>query len=230
MPLQFKIEKFEGPLDLLLQMVEQEHLEITEVSLASVTDQYIEYLEHYPVSKEELADFLVVAARLLLIKSRVLLPQVSFADEEGFSLEDQLKMYKQFAEAAKRLEAQIKLRRFTFLREKPPIQPGVFYPPKNLTAARLAEVFHEIIRAIEPVTRLAQAAVERVVSIKEKISELLALLERGRASFRAFVRSAKDRTELVVSFLALLELVKQRRAGVEQEELFQDIVITPIKS
>jgi segregation and condensation protein A len=75
MAIQFKIEKFEGPLDLLLQMVEQEHLAITEVSLAKVTDQYIEYLEHTSIPTDELADFLVVAARLLLLKSRVLLPQ-----------------------------------------------------------------------------------------------------------------------------------------------------------
>lgn len=224
----FKLDKFEGPLDLLLRMVEEEHLRITEVSLASVTDQYLEYLEHNAdIPKDELADFLVVAARLLLIKSRILLPEVALdLVEEGISLEDQLRMYKRFADAAKRIEAAVKLRRFMFPREKPPLQPGMFSPPRGLLASRLAATMREVIRAVEPVVRFPKAAVERTVSIQEKIGELRALLRaQGEASFHGFCRSARSKTEVVVSFLALLELVKQRLVSVEQEELFEDISI-----
>lgn len=224
----FKTEKFEGPLDLLLRLVEEKNLPINEVSLAAITDQYLEHLEHNPtIGKDELADFLVVAARLLLIKSRTLLPEIALGIEEGdFSLEDQLRMYKQFAEAAKRIEAAIRLKRFLFPREKPPLQPGVFSPPRGLSAGKLEQVFREIIRVVEPVVRFPKAAVARAVSIQDKIAEIHALLKAEKElSFRHFIRGAESRTEVVVSFLALLELVKQRLIDVSQEELFHDIRI-----
>jgi segregation and condensation protein A len=188
----------------------------------------LEFIEHNPmIPREELADFLVVAARLLLIKSRALLPQVAFeAEEGGLSLEEQLKMYKQFADAAKRLEAVIKLRRFLFPREKPPLQPGLFSPPRGVSSERLAQVFREILNALEPIVRLPRAAIERTVSIQEKMAELRSLLSAQKsASFSSFIRAVRTKTEVVVSFLALLELVKQKLVMVDQEELFADIAI-----
>ncbi len=227
MSVQFRTDTFEGPLDLLLQLVEQEKLPIDQVSLSQVTDQYVEHLEHHEIPKEELADFLVVAARLLLLKSRILLPQVDLGlDEEGLSLEDQLRMYKEFAEAAKRIEAGIRLKRFTFPREKAPLQAGIFSPPRSLTTERLAEVFRETLRSIESVVRLPKAAVERAISIQEKIGHISALLAaQGEVSFASLVRASGSATEVVVSFLALLELVKQRLVRVSQDELFTDITI-----
>src|SRR5512147_3265515 len=115
MSLNFKMEKFEGPLDLLLQLIEQEKLSISEISLSKIADQYLESLGQVAEKDpDELADFLVVAAKLLLIKSRELLPSAAPAEEEGPSLESQLKMYKIFWEAAQRIEAQIKKRRWIF--------------------------------------------------------------------------------------------------------------------
>ncbi len=228
MSLTFKITAFEGPLDLLLQMVEQEQLAITEVSLAHVTDQYIEYLEHTKtISKEELADFLLVAARLLLIKSRILLPHMVMPlDESGISLEDQLRMYQQFAHAAQAINGMIQQKRFLFPREKPPVQVGIFQPPRSLSAERLAQIFHELLRAIEPIIRFPKAAVERAISIQEKMHEIRSLLiAQGELSFHTFVRAAHSTTEIVVSFLALLEMVKQRTVRVSQEALFHDITV-----
>ena len=104
MPYTIKIQKFEGPLDLLLQLIEQEELDITEISLAHITEQYLEYLatieELYP---DELADFLVVATKLLLIKSHMLLPELTLEDEDEESLTRQLQLYKKYVEAARRL-------------------------------------------------------------------------------------------------------------------------------
>ncbi|TAL19008.1 hypothetical protein EPN90_04780 [Patescibacteria group bacterium] len=227
MAVKFKILKFEGPLDLLLQLVEERELQITEIALAEVTDQYLEYLEHSgKIANEELADFLLVASRLLYLKSRTLLPEISLGlEEEGIPLEAQLRMYKRFADAAKQIDGLIKLKRFTFAREKPPLPPGFFAPPKSLTAAAMREMMAELIGALRPILELPRAALARAVSIKEKIDEIRELLRRGEVSFKNFVRSAKKRTEVVVSFLALLELVKQRVAKVEQNELFSDITI-----
>src|SRR3989339_2104859 len=103
----FKIDKFEGPLGLLLQLIESQELDITEISLAKIADQYIEYIRgDKGIGPEELADFLVVAAKLLLIKSRALLPFLKGeAEEEIEEFEQQLRMYKEFLAAAKKIEA-----------------------------------------------------------------------------------------------------------------------------
>src|SRR3989344_609317 len=101
--LNFKLEKFEGPLDLLLQLIEDQKLDITEVSLSKVADQFLEYLKNTTsLNPEEMADFLVVAAKLLVIKSKALLPDLNIADDaDSSTLERQLKIYKEFLEASK---------------------------------------------------------------------------------------------------------------------------------
>ncbi|TAK04975.1 hypothetical protein EPO33_03195 [Patescibacteria group bacterium] len=229
-----KLQQFEGPLDLLLQLIEREELPISEVSLAEVTNQYIEHLEHAPVPAEDLADFLVVAAKLLYIKSKILLPTVPLGlEEEGISLEEQLRMYKEYLAAAKLLEARLKKGGFSFGRERAPLQQGMFSPPAGVTPDRLAETFREVIAALEPVVKLPRAAVARAVSIQERIAHLKDLLAAQKSvSFGTFLRSAESTTDVVVSFLALLELIKMRSIRVTQDELFSEMVIekgeTPI--
>ncbi len=226
MPHQFKIERFEGPLDLLLQLIEREELPITEVSLAEVTDQYVEQLEHARVPPEELADFLVIAAKLLYIKSRLLVPSLPLEAEEGISLEEQLRMYKEYVEASKGIEERLQAKRFSFSRERAPVVAGVFTPPVGVTPDRLAEVFREIISALEPIVRLPKAAIERAVSIEERIHHLRTLLgEKKRVSFGLYLRSAKTSADVVVSFLAILELMKQGSIRVDQDGLFTDMTI-----
>src|SRR3989344_5157057 len=102
----FRLEQFEGPLDLLLQLIEQQELDITTVSLAKVTDQYLQYLEELErIVPEEVADFLLVASKLIYLKSKYLLPDLAVADEQDSGdLERQLKMYRQFYEASKVME------------------------------------------------------------------------------------------------------------------------------
>src|SRR3990167_8461875 len=105
--LYFKIEKFEGPLGLLLQLIEKEEMDITEIYLAKIADQYIDYIRNSKsIEPEEMADFLVVAAKLFLIKSRALLPFLQGeVEQEIQDFENQLKMYKEFLEAAKKVHA-----------------------------------------------------------------------------------------------------------------------------
>lgn len=225
MPHQFKIEKFEGPLDLLLQLIEQEELTISEVSLAKVTEQYLEHITHAPVPPDELADFLLIASKLLLIKSKTLLPDLNVPDE-GPSLADQLRMYREYVEASKEILVMIKRKRFAFPRELPPRQKG-FFPPKTMTAAKLELAFDTILQSLAPLIALPRAALSRAVSIKEKIAAIQDLLRRELQShFSHLVANAKNKTEVIVSFLALLELVKQRLVDVKQGELFTDIAIS----
>lgn len=220
-----KIEKFEGPLDLLLQLVEAEDLPINEISLAEVADQYLTKMRSVAINPEELADFLVVAAKLLLIKSRTLLPDLQSDLDEGPSLADQLRMYKEFVDASKKMDTLWKARRVMFAREKAPIV-AMFSPPKTLTSARLAEIFAAVIRAVAPIVQLPKKAIERVVSIHDKIKAIQdAILNGLQTSFRRMIRGAKDRTEVIVSFLALLELVRTKVVDAEQGNLFEDITI-----
>lgn len=230
-----KLEKFEGPLGLLLQLIEKEEMDITQISLAKIADQYIEYIKSCSAIKpEELADFLVVAAKLLLIKSRALLPFLKGeAEQEIEEFEHQLKMYKEFLEAAKKIEALIGKKRFSFAREfnrKAFLASAhIFSPPKNLSAAELSAVFSEIIRDIKPAEILEEKNLEQIVNIEDKILAIQEiLLEKIKISFSHVLASAKNKTEIIVSFLALLELIKQRDVMVSQGDLFGEIEINKI--
>ncbi len=223
-----KLEKFEGPLDLLLELIETAKLDISQISLAKVTDEYLSRLQENPqIPPEELADFLVVASRLLYIKSRLLLPFLNLgeAEDEG-DLETQLKIYKEYLEASRTVAAMIGKRRFLFVHEKlPHIEIG-FAPPKKLTAEQLAELFRAVLRRLDLIVRLPQAVIEKTVSIHEKITEIQALVSKAvRLTFKEMMSSAESRIEIVVSFLALLELIKQKAVSVSQADLFEDITI-----
>lgn len=224
-----KLEKFEGPLDLLLRLIEEEELDITEVSLAQVTEQYIAYLNSVPdIRPDELADFLVVAAKLLYIKSKILLPQLEIEDEEEGDLEKQLKIYRVFHLAAKSIQKMIGRKRFSYIREvrgARVIDP-IFTPPKGLTTKTIKEIFIEVLKKIEPIVNLPQEVMEKTVSIQEKISQIQEAIQRGISlNFYALLKSAESKTEIIVTFLALLELVKQQVIVVAQQEAFSDIEI-----
>jgi len=231
----FKIDKFEGPLGLLLQLIEKEEMDITQISLAKIADQYIEYIKQVKnLEPEEMADFLVVAAKLLLIKSRALLPFLKGeAEEEIQEFEDQLRMYKEFLAAAKKIEAIIGQKRFSFAREfnRQAILASahLFSPPKKLTAGDLSAVFGEIIKNIKPAEKLEEKNLERAVSIEEKILAIEeSLINKIKISFSHILAGAQNKTEMIVSFLALLELIKQKDVMVMQGEMFGEIEINRI--
>jgi len=227
-----KLEKFEGPLDLLLQLIEANEMPITEVSLASVTEQYVFHIKNISdKNPEELADFLLIASKLLLIKSRTLIPSMDLGmEEDGISLEDQLKLYKEYAEASKMVHGIIIKHAFTYPRERAPLQKGIFMPPQGTVPKKLEEVFKNVLLMLAPIANLPKIAMQRVVSIKEKIEELRnIILSKAEVSFKSLIRGAKNKIEVIVSFLALLELIKQKIISVNQENLFEDIQIAKSK-
>jgi segregation and condensation protein A len=231
--LQFKLEKFQGPLGLLLQIIEKEELDITEVSLAKIADQYLEYIKKSSeIDAEEMADFLVVAAKLLLIKSRALLPYLSpEEDEEIEELEQQLKMYKEFLEAAKKIEKMIGKKKFMFVREFNRqaflSSHKTFSPPKNLEKDVLRQVFEDLLGRIKPMQeKLEEKKIEDNIKIEDKIRSIKDLvLKRIKFSFKNLLSDSGSKTEIIVSFLALLELVKQKDIVVNQNDLFGEIDI-----
>lgn len=227
-----KLEQFEGPLDLLLQLIEEQKLDITQVSLAQVTDQYIEHLhksvDKQQISAEELADFLVIAAKLLLIKSKALLPYLEWGEEEeGEDLEHQLKIYKEYLEASKVILKIISKKKFSYSREKLfTVKEVGFNPPKSLTSKKLAKVFSGILEDLKPLATLPKEVIRKTINIQEKIAQIRdTILQKASMNFGELLKSAKDKTEVIVSFLALLELIKQKTIVVKQDNLFEEMKI-----
>jgi segregation and condensation protein A len=220
MAVTFRIESFEGPLDLLLQLVEQEELDISNVSLAKVAEQFLRYVESTKsIVPEELADFLVIAAKLMYLKSKLLIPSLIDEElEEGPDLETQLR----------EVDAMWKAGNRSYVRQQRWVKQTdvAFAPPTGVTSESLAALMHRVIARLEPIVRLPKASIERAVSIQEKIRDLFTRIRsHAKTSFHTFVKDAGSRTEAIVSFLALLELVKQKFVVVDQKALFHDIDI-----
>lgn len=228
-----QLEQFEGPLDLLLALIEKEKLDITQVSLAKVADQFLQYLRHEEsISLESLSSFLTIAARLILIKSRALLPILTFSDEEEESMDDlerRLKEYQRFREAAQSLGVMLGRSQISRSRESFLGRQVVFYPPQSLTASDMRTHFANVLGEIPVVEILPEKEMCAIITLEEKILSLQETLsKRIESSFAELTRTAVDRVEVIVSFLAVLEMVKQRIISVEQSKFFSDIRIKRI--
>ncbi|MFQ5922011.1 MAG: segregation and condensation protein A [Anaerolineales bacterium] len=223
---------FEGPLDLLLRLIEQEQLDITTVALSQVTDQFLEHLERIPEKPAaELAGFLVVAAKLLQIKSEALLPQPPEREpgeeDPAEALAQQLLLYRQFKEAATELATreQAGLRTYLRLTREPPVSEQLDLGGLGLVELRAAML--EALAGISEGPTLEQAAKPHKVHIRDKIRWIVNLLHREEhVSFNSLLSSAASRLEVVVSFLAVLELAKGRQVVASQAEPFADIELS----
>ncbi len=221
---------FEGPLDLLLDLIEKEKLDITEVSLAQVADQFLKYLENSEnVSPEYLADFLLVAGKLILIKSKAILPMLELEKEEEEDIEElkaRLAEYKKFKEAAKELIKLESRKKMLFSRQSYSGMRTIFCPPKKLSILDLQNIFENVLDKLPKVEVLAKETIKKAISIKDKIEYLKRnLMERIEMTFHGAVSNNKDRVEIVVTFLAVLELARNNMVALEQEEMFGEIRI-----
>lgn len=222
---------YEGPLDLLLELIERAELDITRISLALVADQYLAYLEGAEARNlEDLSFFLVVAARLLQIKSEALLPRPverePGEDDPGDELARQLVAYKKYRQIALLLSEREEMGLRTFLRSAPPpsldsrleLSQVDLY---DLRAAMMAVLARE--PSDEPVDRVVRPP---VVRIRDRIRRIVSSLNRlAKITFREVMRDARSRLEIVVSFLAMLELIKQGQVTADQQENFGNIEI-----
>jgi segregation and condensation protein A len=226
-----RLPVFEGPLDLLLHLIEKQELDITSISLAQVTDQYLDYVSRLErIDAAALADFLLVAAKLLLIKSQMLLPKPPEveAEEEAVSedLVRQLIEYKRFKEAARTLQERWDAGLRAYVRVAPPPELSREIDLGDVSSADLIEALRRALEE-QPTLPVNNVVTPLVVSIEQKMRHIQRWLQRRpRVTFREMLARAKSRLEVIVSFLALLELIKQRRVRVEQKQLFGEIVIT----
>ncbi|TAN32632.1 hypothetical protein EPN28_03870 [Patescibacteria group bacterium] len=223
-------EKFEGPLDLLLQLIEQEEMNISEVSLSKITEQFFVYLDKLEQGRsEELADFLVIGAKLVYLKSRQLLPVLHPEEDDGPSLADQLKMYKQYVEASKKINELWEAGKVSYGRMEPPVKAQGFTLPANGWQDDLYHAMHELVKRLKPIDPLPAATIDYNVSVKQKIDSLRSLLKKGNGvNFVRLLSDAKNKTEVIVSFLAVLELVKEKWASVKQKNAFGEMVVEKV--
>jgi len=232
---QIKVEQFEGPLDLLLQLIEQQELDVSTVALAKVTEQFLLYIkalqEKNPIF---LADFLVIASKLLVIKSKSLLPNLELGDEEeeaAFDLTTQLLQYKKYKEASKFLKKLDLMRHQSWAHEVEFDNRVTFLPDPEITTDVLAASLRALATELKEIIRLPQQIMKEVVSISEKIAHIQSLISlKLQTSLSSLIKDAKSKTEVIVTFLALLELTKQRIVSLEQNAHFGDIMINKTES
>lgn len=220
---------YEGPLDLLLSLIERAELDITSVSLGSVTDQYLEHLRMVENQlPEEISSFLVIAAKLVQIKSEALLPRPPEREvgeeDPGISLVEQLKLYKRYKEIAGWMEERQTLNLRTFLRVAPPPKVEPKLDLSNLTLEKLISAAKSALSKGKDKKPLGTVISAPRVTIREKIDFITKTLKNiQRMSFSGLITDKATRVEIVVTFLALLELVKRYRVTAKQDVLFGDI-------
>jgi segregation and condensation protein A len=228
---EFKVNvgDFEGPMDILLRLIEERKLHISQVSLAAVADNFIAYMQTLDAGRKgELANFILIAATLMLIKSRSLLPTLEVTPEEQESmaeLEQRLKLYqetKRLADGLRKLFG----RQIIFSPEAGRQRTPVFAPTPEVTPGGLLAALREALKNLPQPEKIPQVVVKKVLSLEEAIGNLTTRVQTAlRLSFRQFVGSQKDKVNIIVSFLGLLELVKQGIVAVEQSAQFDDIQI-----
>ncbi len=226
---------FAGPLDLLLHLIERNELDITAISLATVTEQYLEQVEQLKQEKvDHLIDFLVIGARLVLIKSRALLPQVPSAlldDEEeedpAEALARQLREYKRFKEAAAWLGERDALGLRTYLRLAPPPKVESRLDLSGVTVAALISAVQAALERVDQQEESVAVAVKkRTMTIEGQMSKLRNWVKRQQqVYFHEMLSDDISRVEISLTLLAVLELIKRYEVDAFQPELFGPIEI-----
>lgn len=229
-----RLPEFEGPLDLLLQMIERAELDITRVSLALVADQYLEFVSKPgTIELSALADYLVLAARLILIKSRSLLPRPEVereieVEDSAEALARQLREYKMFKQIAQQLREREHENIRVYPRRAPTPKPTVTRPTK-IAGLTYKTLFNALKRSIEanPSLPVGNVIEPLKISIHHRIARIRELTTaHGRVQFTNLLQEARSRVEVIVTFLAILESLKRKLVFVEQDDTFGEIYIS----
>lgn len=227
--LHIRTSVYEGPFELILDLIEKRKLSVNELSLAQVTDDYIQFVRgqgQFPM--EEAAHFIGTAATLLLIKSKSLIPELELSGEEEEDVDDlkkRLLEYERVREMTRELS--LLFGRHVMVSAGERIPEPFFAPSRDLSVPLLQEALENALKALEKAQeKLPEAKVRPLISIEEVMDTLLTRVQRAMSlSFKEFSGDKTERVEVIVSFLALLELVKQGAVDALQHESFSDITI-----
>lgn len=224
-----KTDGYEGPFELVLDLIEARKLLVNDLALASITEDFIHHVrgqEAFPV--EQTANFIQIAATLLLIKSKSLIPDLALSEDEKGDVEDlkrRLAAYEKVREASRALAHLFGRNPLIAEGERP--REVLFSPARDLSLESLAGALAHVLAAREAVRELPEARVKPLVTIEEMMGRLAKRVQSAMTlSFTEFSRSSKEKVEVIVSFLALLELVKQGAVAAEQHALHGDIRIS----
>lgn len=231
-----QIEQFEGPLDLLLHLIGRARIDIEQIFVSEVTGQYLDYIADMPaLSMDRASEFIEMAATLVYIKSRMILPSAPAAEEEEEDPEqeliERLKAYKVFKDAALALQEQESAGLCVYYKLPEEVSFGdEKWELEQITLDKLCEAYREVL------FRLPDAQYERVeevqihkdiFTVRERSRHILKTLGRmGSASFFSLFESSRTRLEVAVTFLALLELIHKNLVSISQKACYQDIIIT----
>ncbi|HUO56503.1 MAG TPA: ScpA family protein [Candidatus Paceibacterota bacterium] len=219
---------FQGPLEALLDLIEARKMSVSEVSLTEVCDAYLAYVEKLPeLPLGETAQFILVASTLLLIKSRTLLPTLELSQDERESVEElerRLARYAIIRKAAKLLRKEWGNAPLVLAR-RAPARPATFSPAETSIPGIKAAVLR-IIQSFPRAEEFAKASIKPILALEDVVKDLHARLRSTiRTRWSELARNTGDRHELIVHFLAVLELVRNGSASVTQDRLFSDITI-----
>ena len=224
-----KTEVYQGPLEILLDLIEARKLLVNDLALSDITEDYIAHVraqDAFPV--EETASFIQIAATLLLIKSKSLIPDLALSDEENADIDDlkcRLEAYEKVRDASREL-ARI-AGKATMLPAGGRAPEPFFAPARDLTADALAEALARVLVARDVVEALPTANVKPMITIEEVMGDLAKRVQSALTlSFKEFSGEKAERVDVIVSFLALLELVKQGTVAAEQYHQHGDIRIS----
>lgn len=221
-----KVGTVEGPLDLILNLIEEKKMHVADVSLASIADEFIAYVKAqiaFPAGQA--AQFILVAATLLLLKSKALLPIFSLTEDEQVDIKDlehRLALLSAYRSIAKRIGGLLGTPLFFggLRRDTNP----VFAPSKDMSVKALHEAALAVLARAPEVEKLPETEVAKVVSLEEMMIRLSERIERALTlTFKDFVGTPEDKREIVVGFLAILELMKRGLLSAEQEAHFTEI-------
>lgn len=239
------LEQFQGPLEKLLSLIEEKKMEVSAVSLADVTNDFLNYLDQFRIQlienipagedsplfdapPELLADFLVVASRLLLIKSKSLLPNLEISAEEETEIKDlerRLSLYKEYKKTQEHVRALWSDTPKMYSREFMENSEPLFYPPGDVTPEHLMFSVMKLSGDLEKLFKPKATVKNQIINLRTKIQEIASRLTSSPTTFSSLHGNTKAKGEIVVLFLAVLHLIKQQLINVEQTGHFEEMTI-----
>ena len=224
---EISLNNFSGPLQKLLELIEERKYEVTTVNLAKVTGDFLDYVRTVEKSEPRLlADFVAVAARLILIKSKTLIPDLELTSEEENDIRDlelRLKLYREFKLAEPGFSALWKRSLISFAKEPTPaIEASLFYPPKDITAETLLIAASSLNESL--IAQRIEEEKYETVNFEEFVADLSKRIS-GKMSHFSVLAESKEKKEVILLFLALLHLLKDSKVSIDQESQFADIII-----
>jgi len=230
---EIKLDAFAGPLDKLLELIEERKMEITVVNLAEITNDFLKYLQTLTQESTHpsiIADFVIIASKLLLIKSKALLPSLELTQEEEKDIQDlelRLKIYKEFKEASLGVKKLWDNKQYCFSKELFSDFPPIFYPPEKLEIKDLIGPIEKIIIELKTLIPEKKNIKRAVFSVKEKMEELLNRFKKQAENSFKNITESKPKLEIIIFFLAVLHLIRDRLVTSTQGGQFSDIIIKP---